>query len=257
MAFVEYMPGYCWDSLRIVSRLGGTIALNIIAFQSAGKALYKERKDLQAAFASPDSLEYWAWCNSHGFFENTELARLAPPLPPEDLRAQIGAGTDPHGFLTSGEAIFLAISKLVNLGESRAILDFGCGCGRLLRFLSLYSGQADMVGVDVEPRHVQWACSNLKSASFAVNEKLPPLPFPSARFDTVISLSVFSHLPEPAHKAWMEELARVLALGVESLSQPSDRRPFKLPCPVRLPCDFGDSHGDLSQSQGRVFRKRI
>jgi SAM-dependent methyltransferase len=187
--------------------------MNVSLFQDSARRLYARRSDLQIAFPDPESLEYWVWCNSHGVIEDPELARFAPPLPPEDLRALIGAGSNAGDFLTSGASIFLSLSAIAKLNESKFFLDFGCGCGRLLRFLSRYTGLVDLVGVDVEPRHLQWNSCNLTFASFALTDKLPPLPFPAGRFDTVVCLSVFSHLREATHRAWTEEFARVIAPG--------------------------------------------
>jgi 2-polyprenyl-3-methyl-5-hydroxy-6-metoxy-1,4-benzoquinol methylase len=185
--------------------------VNVALFKQAGAKLYRGRPDLQAAFPDADSRQYWAWCHSHGILENPELSQLAPPLPPDELRCLVGAGADAKDFLTSGATLFLAVDELGELQKSRRILDFGCGCGRLLRFLSRYAQQADMVGVDIEPRHIQWTSCNLDFASFTVTQKLPPLLLPDGRFDTVIALSVSSHLPESPHKSWREELARVIA----------------------------------------------
>jgi 2-polyprenyl-3-methyl-5-hydroxy-6-metoxy-1,4-benzoquinol methylase len=162
------------------------------------------------AFPDAESIEYWAWCQSHGIREDAELAWFAPPVPPEDLRVLIGAGVSSHQFLTSGAELFLSVSRILKLNESRALLDFGCGCGRLLRFLSLYSGQVDLVGVDAEPRHLRWDSCHLTFASFALNYRLPPLLFRAGRFDTIICLSVLSHLRAATHRAWMEEFARIL-----------------------------------------------
>jgi SAM-dependent methyltransferase len=187
--------------------------VNVDLFKQAGAKLRRVRPDLQSAFPDPDSREYWAWCHSRGIVESQDLSELAPPLPPEELRCLVGAGADVNDFLSSGATLFLAVDKLAELKKSRAILDFGCGCGRLLRFLSQYTRQADMVGVDIEPRQIQWASCNLDFASFAVAQKLPPLSFPGRRFDTVVALSVFSHLPESRHKSWMEEFARIVAPG--------------------------------------------
>ncbi len=185
--------------------------MNVGLFQNLARKLHAQRPDLQVAFPDPQSSEYWAWSQSQGIEEDTELAQFAAPLPPEDLRALTGAGYNAHDFLTSGATIFLAVSAITDLNASRSLLDFGCGCGRLLRFLSRYAGRVDLVGVDVEPRHIQWDSCNLTFASFAVNDKLPPLPFAAGRFDTIVCLSVFSHLREATHRAWTEELARVLA----------------------------------------------
>jgi SAM-dependent methyltransferase len=187
--------------------------MNVALFRQASARLHRIRPDLRVAFPDPDSREYWAWCHSNGILEDAELSQLAPPLPPEELRSLVGAGASANDFLMSGAELFLAVDKLADLKKSRAILDFGCGCGRLLRFLSRYAQQADMVGLDIDPRHIQWTSCNLDFASFTVAQKLPPLLFPGRRSDTVVAVSIFSHLPEFRHRSWVEEFARIVAPG--------------------------------------------
>jgi cyclopropane fatty-acyl-phospholipid synthase-like methyltransferase len=105
------------------------------------------------------------------------------------------------------------VAELGNVETAMSLLDFGCGCGRLLRFLAFYSHRVELVGVDVEPKHIAWCSCNLNTALVTRTEKVPPLPFLANRFDRIVSLSVFSHLPEDAHLKWRDELARVLAPG--------------------------------------------
>jgi SAM-dependent methyltransferase len=181
--------------------------MNLTIFRNAALTVYSQRPDLQAAFADPSGPEYWAWCHSHGVLEVPELAHHAPAMPPGDLRRLVGYE---NNFLSTGAGVFLAASRLLNLNASNAILDFGCGCGRLTRFLSFYRPKCEIVGVDVEPMHIEWASYNLRSTLFGLVESAPPLPVRSNRFDTIISISIFSHLPCQAHLAWMEELYRVL-----------------------------------------------
>ena len=47
-------------------------------------------------------------------------------------------------------------------------------------------------------------------ARFEINALTPPLPYADEQFDLVYALSVFTHLPEPLHFAWMREMKRVL-----------------------------------------------
>jgi SAM-dependent methyltransferase len=91
-----------------------------------------------------------------------------------------------------------------------AILDFGCGCGRVIRH---WAGLAARVhGVDFNPRPVAWCRRHLPFASFKVNHLRPPLDYEDGQFH-LYALSVFTHLPEELQKPWLRELCRVTAVG--------------------------------------------
>ena len=48
---------------------------------------------------------------------------------------------------------------------------------------------------------------------FITNEPTPPLGFEDEQFDLIYSYSVFTHLAEPNHAAWLKELGRLLRPG--------------------------------------------
>jgi SAM-dependent methyltransferase len=139
-----------------------------------------------------------------------------PPLPPPVLRLFV-AGTDAADwFLFSGRLgaeslISLLAKNHIAVGDCRSILDFGCGCGRVIRHLGHLS--ARLFGCDTNPVAVEWCEEHLPPAAFAVNALEPPLPYADASFDLVYSLSVFTHLPSELQLPWMAELRRVLRPG--------------------------------------------
>jgi SAM-dependent methyltransferase len=92
------------------------------------------------------------------------------------------------------------------------VLDFGCGCGRVLRHLgSAFGGTLD--GTDRSVPAVEWCRSNLPFARFAVTPEAPPLPFADGAFDVVYAFSVFTHLTPALQAAWMKEMSRILGDG--------------------------------------------
>lgn len=91
-----------------------------------------------------------------------------------------------------------------------SILDFGCGPGRLTRTILDVANTATLVGCDPVARHVAECQRAIPRGTFLVSELIPPLPFPDQTFDFVFSYSVFTHLTEQNHQAWLKELARVL-----------------------------------------------
>lgn len=98
--------------------------------------------------------------------------------------------------------------------QTVTVLDFACGYGRLLRFLSLIIPrsrlwaselQADALDFVAQEFAVQVQASHADPARFE----------PGHRFDFIWVASLFSHLPEKLFNAWLERLMSLLtARGV-------------------------------------------
>jgi SAM-dependent methyltransferase len=129
----------------------------------------------------------------------------------------VAASSDPSWFLevgllaaTSMRAVLERNGVLIEL--LGAILDFGCGAGRVMRHWSTLDGPA-LHGSDYNPALVAWCEANLPFASYCVNRLCGPLAYSDASFDLVYAFSVFTHLDETGQAFWMAELARVLKPG--------------------------------------------
>jgi len=137
------------------------------------------------------------------------------PLPPALLRYRVSELLGQDAFLTIGEGCARLIeehsrSMGVNLSLCRRILDFGCGCGRTLRWLLPAFPGVEFHGADVDRQAIDWCSRNLPTARFVCNGPLPPLPYPDCYFDAIYCLSVFTHLNEAAQDQWLAELVRLL-----------------------------------------------
>ena len=139
------------------------------------------------------------------------------PLPPPGLRGRVGQFSSRDEFTLVGREgarqIREAVRKTSAVAEGGGDwLDFGCGCGRLARFL-IESGTArTYTGVDVDARQIAWAARHL-DGRFRVMRPDPPLDFPDASFDVAVAVSVFTHFSDPEQFAWLAELRRVLRPG--------------------------------------------
>jgi SAM-dependent methyltransferase len=146
------------------------------------------------------------------------------PLPPADMiRMTSGLyrrASDPEvlyeRFETGGVKTAAWIRDLlarngVDLNEIDALLDFGCGCGRVVRHWSDLPGSVH--GSDYNPNLVRWCSDNLPFAKFVANAAEPPLPYADDSFDLLYSISIFTHLDEPLQMPWMREVARVVRPG--------------------------------------------
>lgn len=92
-------------------------------------------------------------------------------------------------------------------------LDFGCGWGRIGRFFLRDFERGDIAGVDIDPGMVEFCREASAPGSFHQIFNGEPLPFDDGAFKVVTAYSVFTHLPEPLFRAWMDELLRVTAPG--------------------------------------------
>lgn len=147
------------------------------------------------------------------------LRERAPalPVPPPSLLVRVAGSADVRWFLEGGALALASISDAlarqgVAADDLGAVLDFGCGCGRVARHWPGVSDAA-VTGVDYNPELIEWCRHNLPFGAFEVNRLAPPLAFADGSFDLVYALSVFTHLPESLQAAWLDELARVLRPG--------------------------------------------
>lgn len=141
-----------------------------------------------------------------------------PPLPPRRLMFAVASSADDQWFLEGGRLAYVAIVDAldragVSLDELGAVLDFGCGVGRVSRHWQREAHRVDLYGVDYNPALIAWCREHLRFGRFATNGPRPPLAFPDATFGLVYALSVFTHLPLDAQLEWRDELARVTRPG--------------------------------------------
>jgi len=97
--------------------------------------------------------------------------------------------------------------------SSAAVLDWGCGHGRVVRFLPHFGFHGPLHGIDIDPENIAWAQSHLDAAAFAVGPLYPPLPYAESSFDLLYGISVMTHLPSEVQRVWLAEIRRVLRPG--------------------------------------------
>jgi len=142
----------------------------------------------------------------------------AEPAPPEHLRKRVHGAEDIESFEQVGKIVAFNISSATHSefpsNTPCRILDFGCGCGRVIRYFSKLIENADFYGSDIDPEAIAWCQDHLAHlGQFVVNPPSPPLPFEDNFFDFVFSISVFTHLPEQMELTWLAELRRVTKPG--------------------------------------------
>lgn len=139
-----------------------------------------------------------------------------PPLPDPARMIRVGGHDSAEPFLTTGMRVFGSLRHGLrsvtgrDVSDFPQVLDWGCGCGRLTRYLTDYP--VAVTGTDVDADNVAWCARNLPGR-FETIPLHPPMPFADGSFDLAIGTSVFTHLTEPVQFEWLAELRRVVRPG--------------------------------------------
>lgn len=137
---------------------------------------------------------------------------LTLPIPPTKL--WLGYGPTQEDYLERGkrhtsQMLSILESDGLRIGEDNRILDFGCGAGRMIRWLSHLSDNCEIWGTDISAEHIYWCREYLSPPfHFVTSTIYPHLPFEDNYFDLVYAGSVFSHIDDLAD-AWLLELRRI------------------------------------------------
>ena len=141
------------------------------------------------------------------------------PVPPADLRARVHGAEELAAFHKIGQVVAGDLEGTIKsidleLNNRSNILDFGCGCGRIISWFQDLHPNSKFYGTDIDSEAITWCQENLSHLGhFSVNEAMPPLPYQDRFFDLLYSISIFTHLPEKMQFAWLKELQRVCKPG--------------------------------------------
>ncbi len=116
-------------------------------------------------------------------------------------------------YWRTGQDTAAALTEIIDrhiAAENPRIADWGCGLSRVLRHLPQ---RYQRTGFDYNPNAIRWGKGHIDDVQFHTNGLAPPLSAGDASFDVLYALSVFTHLSEEAHTAWIGEVRRELTPG--------------------------------------------
>ncbi|MBX3411489.1 MAG: class I SAM-dependent methyltransferase [Pirellulales bacterium] len=170
------------------------------------------------------------------------LARhcFAIPLPPEELRLHVGTKATASNFWAQGLSSSTRVMEIFGEQPQGPILDWGCGCGRTLRWLlGNEAWRQNYRGCDVDTQAIEWLREHVPCPVSVCHDN-PPLPYPDATFDGLFAFSVLTHIPPENHRAWYEEIRRVLRPGGLALLTVQGSNVLGEPNRYRVPTDVLD-----------------
>lgn len=140
------------------------------------------------------------------------------PLPDDIRMRRVHGSADVESFRILGYSNYRKLDRALGraaghgLDSCAHILDWGCGCGRLLRHFGRLSRPA-ITGVDVDRDNIAWCRARLPFADYHTIPLHPPSNLPDATFDCIVGISVFTHLDERVQEEWLAELRRIARPG--------------------------------------------
>lgn len=139
-------------------------------------------------------------------------------FPPADISYDAYGTTDYSHYYYTGlkaaESVYGILKPYLKDGSS-VICEWGCGPARIIRHMPTIAGWRNFsfIGTDYNKKTIGWCQKNIVAVKFFLNDLTPPLTFADNSVDCVYCVSVFTHLSEEMHFAWLHEIMRVLRPG--------------------------------------------
>jgi SAM-dependent methyltransferase len=142
---------------------------------------------------------------------------LLPGFPEDTVQSQF-CGSSGEKALRGAYQFYKCVKKycesLKNPIQSRSrVLDFGCGWGRIIRFLFKDTNCENLFGLDVDPKMIDFCSKEMHCGTYFLVNSEPPSVLKDGSIDVVYTFSVFSHLAEGTAINWIIEFSRILKPG--------------------------------------------
>jgi SAM-dependent methyltransferase len=158
--------------------------------------------------------DLWALLLTQDYEHYPNIRSLLPSVPDPSLQA-LWNGASGVALASQSVAFYSKLRERYQAHSERAladsrVLDFGCGWGRLTRFLARDVEPGRLYGCDPVEQILDVCRESGVPAVLARSEFVPErLPF-DVEFDLAFSFSVFTHISEPAHESCLRALHAAL-----------------------------------------------
>jgi SAM-dependent methyltransferase len=167
-------------------------------------------------FAGVDD-DFWYWLIRESYFNPGALDGLLPGFPDAAVQVRFTGNAGELMLWQAFGAYRLLRGLAVEHGRAvpvcEAVLDFGCGWGRIIRFFQKDLDARRLWGIDASPEMIEICRRHDRWSRFEEVAPSGPTAFADGTFDFVYSFSVFSHFSEAMHDRWLDEIRRILRPG--------------------------------------------
>lgn len=115
--------------------------------------------------------------------------------------------TDVERNFISSVDVETSIDQIMPYIRRGAVLEIGCGIGRLTTEVAKFLPTTQVYGIDISQKMLDLAPTS--SVIYRQNDGRT-IPFPDESFSSAYSMLVFQHIPDSAKQGYIKEVARVL-----------------------------------------------
>ena len=151
------------------------------------------------------------WYTNNGQVSSHDIAKYEPPA---HLQERVGGARDFQSVGTQlASLIMTCVSNYKSVTAADRILDWGCGCGRVIREMMKFVPPSTLTGCDIDTEAIAWAETHIPGPTFDRIDPYPPTAYSTGAFDVIYGISVMTHLDEQSQLSWLEELSRIASAG--------------------------------------------
>lgn len=170
---------------------------------------------------------------------------------------------DPAVALTTRERTFKhSLIVQADISRNHHVLDVGCGTGTLAIWIKRQQPEAEVVGLDADPRILDLAQQKTQQAGVTVaydQAFSTDMPYTDSTFDRIVSTLFFHHLDREYKMVTMQEMYRVLKPGGEihiaDWGKPKTRPMRAMSLPVRILDGFENTRDNIQGKLPELFEE--